>query len=147
MDEKVKVLLNDLDTLNPRNRIEQAILPRLERTRENFSVEPQLYTRQGKRIQSKRSLEEGRRTLEKSLGPRAGAGSGSCVRRGDSFSSSSSSYHQRGFSVDTDKPKSILHAGSGYFAADPSKKSVYFNDSRLDLSFSNKPRTSYNGYN
>ena len=138
MDEKVKVLLNDLDTLNPRNRIEQAILPRLERTRENFSVEPQLYTRQGKRIQSKRSLEEGRRTLEKSLGPRAGAGFSS---------SSSSSYHQRGFSVDTDKPKSILHAGSGYFAADPSKKSVYFNDSRLDLSFSNKPRTSYNGYN
>ena len=50
MDEKVKSLQNDLDTLNPRSKIEQILLPRLERTRENFSVEPQIFTRRGKRI-------------------------------------------------------------------------------------------------
>jgi hypothetical protein len=50
MDEKVKSLQNDLDTLNPRSKIEQVLLPRLERTRENFSVEPQIFTRRGKRI-------------------------------------------------------------------------------------------------
>jgi hypothetical protein len=50
MDEKVKSLQNDLDTLNPRSKIEQVLLPRLERTRDNFSVEPQIFTRRGKRI-------------------------------------------------------------------------------------------------
>lgn len=56
MDEKVKSLQNDLDTLNPRSKIEQTILPRLERTRENFSVEPQIFTRRGKKILRKPNL-------------------------------------------------------------------------------------------
>ncbi len=62
MDEKVKTLQNDLDTLNPRSKIEQAILPRLERTRENFSVEPQIFTRRGKKILRKPNLNNDNRS-------------------------------------------------------------------------------------
>lgn len=57
MDEKVKTLQNDLDTLNPRSQIDKAIMPRLERTRENFSLEPQIYTRSGKKILRRPNLD------------------------------------------------------------------------------------------
>ena len=58
MDEKAKSLQNDFDTLNPRHRIQQAILPRLERTRELYSVEPDIYTKKGKRVLKKPNLRE-----------------------------------------------------------------------------------------
>lgn len=57
MDEKVKTLQNDLDTLNPRSQIDKAIMPRLERTRENLSLEPQIYTRSGKKILRRPNLD------------------------------------------------------------------------------------------
>lgn len=50
MDNKVKTLQNEIDSVNPRNKIEQTILPRLERTRVAYSVEPEIYTNSGKRI-------------------------------------------------------------------------------------------------
>jgi hypothetical protein len=50
MDEKMKNLQDDIDLLNPRSRIEQAIKPRIERTREKYSVEPDVFTRTGKRV-------------------------------------------------------------------------------------------------
>jgi len=50
MDEKMKLLQEDIDSLNPRSRIEQAIKPRIERTREKYSVEPDVFTRSGKRV-------------------------------------------------------------------------------------------------
>lgn len=50
MDEKMKILQEDIDSLNPRSRIEQAIKPRIERTREKYSVEPDVFTRSGKRV-------------------------------------------------------------------------------------------------
>ena len=50
MDGKVKTLQNEIDAVNPRSRIEQTILPRLERTRVVYSVEPEIYTNSGKRI-------------------------------------------------------------------------------------------------
>jgi hypothetical protein len=53
MDDKLKHLQNDIDTLNPRFKISQSILPRLERTREVFSVEPEVYTKSGKRLLKK----------------------------------------------------------------------------------------------
>ena len=56
MDQKMKTLHNDIDTLNPRHRIEQSILPRLERTRELYSAEPEIYTRGGKRVLKKPNL-------------------------------------------------------------------------------------------
>jgi hypothetical protein len=55
MDVKVKSLQNDIDHLNPRQRITQAILPRLERTKERYSVEPDVYTRSGRRVLKKPS--------------------------------------------------------------------------------------------
>ena len=58
MDEKAKNLQNDFDSLNPRHRIQQAILPRLERTRELYSVEPDIFTRKGKRVLKKPNLRE-----------------------------------------------------------------------------------------
>ena len=58
MDEKAKSLQNDFDMLNPRHRIQQAILPRLERTRELYSVEPDIFTRKGKRVLKKPNLRE-----------------------------------------------------------------------------------------
>ena len=56
MDHKMQTLHNDIDTLNPRNRIEQTILPRLARTRELYSVEPEVFTRTGKRVLKKPNL-------------------------------------------------------------------------------------------
>lgn len=56
MDEKVKNLQNDLDTLNPRHKINQAILPRIERTRELYSQEPEVFTRSGRRVLKKPNL-------------------------------------------------------------------------------------------
>lgn len=56
MDEKMKCLQQDIDDLNPRHRIEQAIKPRIERTREKYSVEPDVYTRKGKRVLKKPNL-------------------------------------------------------------------------------------------
>lgn len=50
MDEKMRALQEDIDLLNPRHRIEQAIKPRIERTREKYSVEPEIFTRTGKRV-------------------------------------------------------------------------------------------------
>ena len=50
MDEKMRTLQEDIDLLNPRYRIEQAIKPRIERTREKYSVEPEVFTRTGKRV-------------------------------------------------------------------------------------------------
>jgi hypothetical protein len=50
MDGKVKTLQHEIDSVNPRSRIEQSILPRLERTRGIYSVEPEIYTSSGKRI-------------------------------------------------------------------------------------------------
>lgn len=58
MDEKEKSLQNDFESLNPRHRIQQAILPRLERTRELYSQEPDLYTRKGKRVLKKPNLDD-----------------------------------------------------------------------------------------
>lgn len=58
MDEKAKSLQNDFDSLNPRPRIQQTILPRLERTRELYSVEPDIYTKRGKRVLKKPNLRE-----------------------------------------------------------------------------------------
>ena len=58
MDEKAKNLQHDFDSLNPRHRIQQAILPRLERTRELYSVEPDIYTKRGKRVLKKPNLRE-----------------------------------------------------------------------------------------
>lgn len=55
MDDKLKHLQNDLDALNPRYRIEQAILPRLERTRDLYSAEPDTYTYRGRRVFSKKN--------------------------------------------------------------------------------------------
>jgi hypothetical protein len=62
MDEKMKLLQQDIDELNPRHRIEQAIKPRIERTREKYSVEPDVYTRKGKRVLKKPNL--GRKTFK-----------------------------------------------------------------------------------
>ena len=53
MDNKLRNLQHDLDLVNPRYRIEQAIIPRLERTRELYSVEPDTYTQRGKRVQKR----------------------------------------------------------------------------------------------
>ena len=53
MDSKIKALQSDIDSLNPRQRITQAILPRLERTKERYSVEPDVYTRSGRRVLKK----------------------------------------------------------------------------------------------
>ena len=50
MDNKVKTLQTEIDSVNPRNKIEQTILPRLERTRVAYSVEPEIYTNSGKRL-------------------------------------------------------------------------------------------------
>jgi len=58
MEGKMKHLLTDIDTLNPRHKIEQAIKPRLARTRELYSVEPDCYAR-GKKVLKKPSLEKG----------------------------------------------------------------------------------------
>jgi hypothetical protein len=58
MDEKAKSLQHEIDTLNPRPRIQQAILPRLERTRELYSVEPDVYTKKGKKVLKKPNLRE-----------------------------------------------------------------------------------------
>jgi hypothetical protein len=58
MDGKLKHLQTDLETLNPRHRIEQAILPRLERTRELYSVEPDIFTPKGKKILKKPNLNQ-----------------------------------------------------------------------------------------
>jgi len=56
MDTKLNTLHNDIETLNPRPRIEQAILPRIERTREKYSVEPEIFTRSGKRVLKRPNL-------------------------------------------------------------------------------------------
>jgi hypothetical protein len=56
MDSKMKHLLTDIDTLNPRHKIEQAIKPRLARTRELYSVEPDIYSR-GKKVLKKPNLD------------------------------------------------------------------------------------------
>ena len=53
MDDKLRHLQHDIDLVNPRYRIEQAIIPRLERTRELYSVEPDTYTQRGKRVQKR----------------------------------------------------------------------------------------------
>jgi hypothetical protein len=50
MDNRLKTLHQDIDTLNPRHKIEQAILPRLERTRHKYSVEPEIFTPHGKKV-------------------------------------------------------------------------------------------------
>lgn len=56
MDSKQESLTKDLNSLNPRYKIEQAILPRLERTREMYSIEPDIFTRSGKRVLKKPNL-------------------------------------------------------------------------------------------
>lgn len=56
MDNKLKTLQQDLDYLNPRHKIEQAIIPRLERTRQIYSVEPDIYTHGGKRVNRRPNL-------------------------------------------------------------------------------------------
>lgn len=65
MEEKVKTLLNDLDTLNPRQKINQAILPRIERTREIYSIEPEIFTRSGRRVLKRPKLDSHRQSSEK----------------------------------------------------------------------------------
>ncbi len=57
MDEKMRALQEDIDLLNPRHRIEQAIKPRIERTREKYSVEPEIFTRTGKRVLKRPQLQ------------------------------------------------------------------------------------------
>lgn len=56
MENKLKTLEHDIQTLNPRHKIELAILPRIERTREKYSVEPEIFTRSGKRVLKRPNL-------------------------------------------------------------------------------------------
>lgn len=65
MDSKVRTLQHDIDNVNPRSRITQTILPRLERTKERYSVEPDVFTRSGRRVLRKPSnLDDGFKSKE-----------------------------------------------------------------------------------
>jgi hypothetical protein len=61
MDNKLESLTKDLNALNPRSRIEQGILPRLERTREMYSIEPDIFTQSGKRVLKRPNLNKSNR--------------------------------------------------------------------------------------
>lgn len=56
MDNKQRKLEDEIDQVNPKNAIENKLLPRLERTREHYSVEPDVFTIKGKRVLKKPNL-------------------------------------------------------------------------------------------
>lgn len=58
MDSKLRTLQHDIDNVNPRHRIVQTILPRLERTKERYSVDPDVFTKSGRRVLKKPTLED-----------------------------------------------------------------------------------------
>ena len=58
MDGKLRTLQHDIDNVNPRHRITQTILPRLERTKERYSTDPDVFTKNGRRVLKKPTLEE-----------------------------------------------------------------------------------------
>lgn len=121
MEDKVKTLQNDIQTLNPRNRIELAILPRIERTREKYSVEPEVFTRSGKRVLKRpnlKSFESAGTETDKLL-----------ARVEESFREPSRRLRNLLVDADRPKPRPILHIDdSSKHLASLSKKTVNFNE-------------------
>jgi hypothetical protein len=66
MNNKLRLLEDEIDSLNPRFKIEQSLLPRLERARDSYSVEPDVYTVTGKRVLKRPKL-NGFRSQSKEL--------------------------------------------------------------------------------
>jgi hypothetical protein len=58
MDMKQRTLEKDIESVNPRHRITQAILPRVERIRERYSTEQDVFGKNGRRLLKKPTLEE-----------------------------------------------------------------------------------------
>jgi hypothetical protein len=58
MDIKQRSLEHDIEAVNPRHRITQAILPRVERIRERYGTEPDAFAKNGRRLLKKPTLEE-----------------------------------------------------------------------------------------
>jgi hypothetical protein len=67
MNGKQKVLETEIDTLNPRYKIEQSLLPRLERARDKYSIDQDIYVH-GKRLLRKPKLVDvGRQSYQKEI--------------------------------------------------------------------------------
>jgi hypothetical protein len=66
MNGKQKVLETEIDTLNPRFKIEQSLLPRLERARDKYSVDQDVYVH-GKRLLRRPKLDFGRQSYQKDV--------------------------------------------------------------------------------
>lgn len=121
MENKLKTLEHDIQTLNPRHKIELAILPRIERTREKYSVEPEVFTRSGKRVLKRpklRSFESAGTETDKLL-----------ARVEESFREPTR--RLRNLLVDADRPKPrpiISFDDSNKTSANLVKKTVNFNE-------------------
>ena len=121
MDNKVRSLQSDIQTLNPRHRIEQAILPRIERTREKYSVEPEIFTRSGKRVLKKpnlKSYESAGSETDKLL-----------AKVEESFREPTRRLRNLLVDAERPKPRPIIHLDDTARSFDKvSKKSVNFNE-------------------
>ncbi|RNA39436.1 hypothetical protein BpHYR1_039328 [Brachionus plicatilis] len=121
MDNKLKTLEHDIQTLNPRNRIELAILPRIERTREKYSVEPEVFTRSGRRVLKRpnlKSYESAGTETDKLL-----------ARVEQSFREPTRRLRNLFVDADRPKPRPIIHIDdSSKTLASLSKKTVNFNE-------------------
>jgi hypothetical protein len=64
MDVKQRTLEHDIEAVNPRHRITQAILPRVERIRERYATDQDVFGKNGRRLLKKPTLEEFARTAK-----------------------------------------------------------------------------------
>lgn len=135
MDDKLRHLQHDIDLVNPRYRIEQAIIPRLERTRELYSVEPDTYTQRGKRVQKRPP------PLNKNLVAKSAA-NGSYI---------DTSYHQNyqnhGNNNSRDRQTSSIlsRGGANGSSASAKLKPIIHNSSSNQDDQNNKPRSPKGG--